>query len=134
MADSTPDIIPGAAEEAGSSNRAKIHLLDQAEIHDGMVEAYRAACIDQYLPEASVRGMTLEAVWLSPPLILRRGGNTLYFLWSFPDLDSFWRARFLDAEAKREWWAATAHMVRSRSRAFLSDFMRADHVHAPVTD
>ena len=100
----------------------RIFILDEAEIREGSVEAYRDAVISGYKPGATARGMMLEAIWLSPPLILDGGGNSLYVLWSYPDLGAFWRARFADTDAKSEWWKQTASMTVSRKRSFLTDF------------
>lgn len=116
--------MPGETEMRLSSRdaSAKIWILDEAEPVAGMIEHYRDACLDHYRPGAEARSMALEAVWLSPPLILDCGANSLYFLWSFSDLGAFWRARFADTEAKAAWWSATAHMVRERRRSILTDF------------
>lgn len=78
--------------------------------------------------------MALEAIWLAPPLILNGGGNLIYILWSFPSLEAFWSARFVEAEAKSAWWASTANMVRDRRRTILTDFTRASDVRAFVPD
>ena len=116
---------------SNSQDAKKIYVLDQADVNAGMVEIYRGACLNRYYPGAAARGMTLEAIWLTPPLILHGAGNTLYFLWSFPNLEEFWVGRFADVEAKGEWWASTAHMVQDRKRSILTNFMREDNVYPP---
>lgn len=124
----------GGGEQRFKAPQGRILVLDQAEVRAGQIDAYRDSCLNTYKPAAARRGMTLEAIWMAPPVVLDSGCNTLFLLWSFPDLAAFWRARFADVETKAEWWRSTAQLVVSRRRTFLTDVMNQYDVHTSVSD
>jgi hypothetical protein len=98
-----------------------IYILDEIEPNPGGVEAYRSAYLADYAPAARARGMTLESVRLSPPVALAGGGNIISFLWSVPDVATFWAARLAGEADKAAWWARSAELAVSRTRRFLTD-------------
>lgn len=107
---------------------SRITVIDEAWPFAGMVEAYRDAYLSGYAPRARQRGMTLEAVLLSPPLILAEGGNRLTFVWSLPDAAAFWAMRFAAYGAEQTWWEEGAAMAHSQTRSFHADFGGFDGV------
>lgn len=100
----------------------RIIVKDEVWPLAGMVEAYRDAYLSDYAPSARERGMTLEAVLLSPPLLLAEGGNCLTFVWSLEDAAAFWAMRFAAYGAKQTWWEEGAQMARRQTRTFHADF------------
>jgi hypothetical protein len=99
----------------------KIYILDEIQPKPGGVEAYRHAYLAEYAPGARARGMTLEAVRMSPPVELPEGGNRLVFLWSVPDVQGWWRMRIGSDAEKGAWWARSAELAVSRARRYLTD-------------
>lgn len=104
---------------------SRIIVLDEAWPLPGQVEAYRDAYLADYAPGARQRGMTLEAVLLSPPFILAEGGNRLAFVWSLPDIPAFWQMRFTEDAGKQAWWDRGATMTHRQERSFHTDFGEA---------
>lgn len=104
----------------------KVIVMDEAWPLAGMVEAYRDAYLADYAPGARRRGMTLEAVLLSPPLILAEGGNRITFVWSLADSAAFWPMRFTEDDGKRAWWERGATMTLRQERSFHVGFEGAD--------
>ncbi len=102
----------------------KVFILDEAVVRPGMAVAYRDAYMARYAPNAKQRGMTLEQVWLTPPLLLREGSNTVCFLWSVPGAAGWWamRAGMRNDPSVSDWWTESDTMTVSRRRAFLSSF------------
>lgn len=100
----------------------RITIIDEAWPLTGMVEAYRDAYLADYAPRARERGMVLEAVLLSPPLILAEGGNRITFVWSVPDAASFWTMRFADYDMQQIWWEDGAGMAHRQERTLHADF------------
>jgi hypothetical protein len=104
---------------------AKIYLLHEITPRPGLTIAYSDAYMRRYAPGARSRGMTLEFAWMTPPFLLQTGSNTLLFLWSMVDLDSWWAQR-LDARHvpdKEAWWLAedVKAMTSSRRLSFLTE-------------
>lgn len=106
---------------------SRIIVKDEVWPVAGMVEAYRDAYLSEYAPSARERGMTLESVLLSPPLVLAEGGNCLTFVWSLPDAAAFWAMRFAAYGAKYVWWEDGAKMAHRQTRSFHGDFGGPDH-------
>ena len=102
-----------------------IYILDEVEPKPGGVEAYRRAYLMEYAPAARGRGMTLEAVRLSPPVELAEGGNTLSFLWSVPDVKAWWAMRLGGEADKAAWWTRSAELATARSRRYFTDLSQA---------
>jgi hypothetical protein len=99
----------------------KIYILDEIQPLPGGVEAYRQAYLAEYAPAARGRGMTLEAVRLSPPTELVEGGATLSFLWSVPDVAAWWAMRLAGEADKKAWWTRSTELAVSRTRRYLTD-------------
>ena len=102
----------------------KVFILDEAVVRPGLAAAYRDAYMARYAPNAKKRGMTLENIWLTPPLELREGSNTVCFLWSVTGAMGWWamRAGMRDDASVSAWWTESDTMTVSRRRAFLSPF------------
>lgn len=101
---------------------SRIIVIDEVWPMTGQVEAYRDAYLADYAPAARRRGMTLESVMLSPPLVLAEGGNRLTFVWSLPDTPAFWAMRFADEATKHVWWDRGATMAHRQERTLHTDF------------
>jgi len=108
---------------------SRILVIDEVWPLTGMVETYRDAYLADYAPAARRRGMTLEAVLLTPPLVLAEGGNRLTFVWSIPDASGFWPVRFADEDTKHAWWDRSAAMTHRQERTLHTDFAGDDHGH-----
>jgi hypothetical protein len=99
-----------------------IYVLDRYAARPGRVEELRSGFEARYLPAARRRGLTLEGLWISPPLELPEQGNELFVLWSLPDEKAFWQMRFASGEDPEvlAWWRDADALVTSRERKFLS--------------
>lgn len=101
---------------------SRIIVIDEVWPLTGMVEAYRDAYLSDFAPRARQRGMTLEAVLLSPPVILEEGGNRITFIWSLPDAPAFWTMRFAEYDMEKVWWEDGAKMAHRQERSIHTDF------------
>jgi hypothetical protein len=129
------ETAPRAAERAAGSS--KVFMLDEIVVKPGLVAAYRDAYFDQYVPGAINRGMTLEAAWRTPPVDLPEKEATLYFVWSFPNLEAWWIMRVGaeryhgraenadDGAGKLAWWREAESMTVLRKRALLENYFPA---------
>lgn len=106
---------------------SRITVIDEAWPRAGMAEAYRDAYLATYAPDARARGMALEAVRLTPPVVLPQGGNRLSFVWSLPDAAAFWAMRLSERDGTDTWWERGAAMAERQRRTFHADFEGASH-------
>jgi hypothetical protein len=101
-----------------------IYILDRLVAQPGQGEALHRRYLDEYVPVASERGLTLEHRWVSPPMWLEGGqSNTLLFVWSVKGVEGYWgveaRARFDSASG--DWWREIEPMLVSRTRSVMSE-------------
>ena len=106
---------------------SRILVKDEVWPVVGKVEAYRDAYLANYAPGARERGMTLEAVLLSPPVVLAEGGNCLTFVWSLADPAALWAMRFAAYGATETWWEQGAGLAHRQTRTFHTDFGGPSH-------
>jgi hypothetical protein len=112
----------------------KVYIFDEIVVAQQDYGELRAAYLDQYVPSARLRGMTLDGAWSSPPIELPNRAMTLHFLWSVPDVSAWWAMRLSSArtqadldvpidgdEEKRRWWQYVDNMAISRKRTFMRD-------------
>lgn len=116
----------------------KVYIFDEIVVAQPNGARLRAAYLDDYVPIARMRGMTLEGAWTSPPCELPDRTMALHFLWSVPDVGGWWAMRLgaaranstLDApidgdEEKVRWWAFVDNLAISRKRTFMRDMAEA---------
>lgn len=96
--------------------------MDEAWPLPGRVEDYRDAYLTHFAPDARRRGMVLERVLLSPPMVLPDGGNRLTFIWSLADPAAFWAMRLSDQTEFPTWWERGAPLAERQQRTFHTDF------------
>jgi hypothetical protein len=114
----------------------KIYILDEIVVQQAESARLRDAYMEQYVPSAKSRGMTLEGAWRSPPIELADRTMTLHFLWSVPDVAGWWGMRLgaaranpdLDVaiegdEEKARWWGFVDSVATSRKRTFMVDLV-----------
>lgn len=107
------------AEEDGLSEKVYIH--DEIVVPHTRLAQIRTAYVEEYAPGARERGMMLEGAWRSPPIDLPDRESTLHFLWSVPDVGSWWSMRLASVEAKSHWWSFVDSIAISRKRTVMVD-------------
>jgi hypothetical protein len=101
-----------------------IYVVDRIVARPGEGEELFRRYVDEYVPVAQGRGLTLEHRWVSPPVWLRGGqSNTLMFVWSVTGAGGYWAA---EGQARADqgagdWWRTIEPMCVSRTRAVMSE-------------
>lgn len=68
------------------------YILDELTVAPGGLTGIRARVEREYVPGAVARGLTLERTLVST-VELHDEPNQLLFLWSFPDVATYWASR-----------------------------------------
>ena len=100
-----------------------IRILDELTVAPGQLAEVRQLMAEGYMAGAAERGMTLEQMWLTPPVELFDQPNTLVYLWSVPDAPAWWAMRGAAGRDTRvaEFWAEVDTHCVERQRRFLVD-------------
>lgn len=101
----------------------RIYVYDEIAVPHTRWKQLRGAYLEQYVPGARARGMTLEGAWRSPPIDLPDRASTLHFLWSLPDAAAWWKMRLDAIEEKTRWWSFVDSIAVSRKRTVMIDAM-----------
>jgi hypothetical protein len=96
-----------------------LYVIDRIVTKPGCGRQFVDALLDQYLPSAQRRGMTLADVLVSPPLWCDKDPNTLTVTWTVDGTAGWWsmtRQGRRDSTL-RQWWDAMAPLIIERSRS-----------------
>lgn len=107
-----------------------VYVLDELAVPPGRLKDVRSLIEGVYRPGAEARGLHLEQICLTPPIVLEDEPTTMVLWWSLPDAAAFWsmkRKSTADPEVAA-FWREVDGVVVSRSRRFLSPI---DDVPAP---
>lgn len=99
-----------------------IYVLDELSVPPGRLQDVHRLFEAGYRPGAEARGLHLEQIGITPPIVLDDEPTTLVLWWSLPDAASFWsmkRKATADPEVAA-FWRDVDGLVVSRSRRFLS--------------
>lgn len=100
-----------------------IGILDQIDVDASNLAALNELFSARYVPSANERGMTLSRRWISPPLALASGPNTLWLLWQLADVAAVWAMRFRAGADPLipAFWSAVDGLCVRRQRHYLVD-------------
>lgn len=99
---------------------SKIVVMDELWVEGARAREVRALYIERYAPSARKRGMELAFALIDPPVALNDGSNRLTFVWTLPDLPTWWDMRIkalMDPEVIPVWQELDSRIQR-RSRSF----------------
>jgi hypothetical protein len=98
-----------------------IRLIYELDVPPTRLQEVHGMFTTDYLPAATMRGMTFEGAHITPPVELEDAPTTLVLQFSLPDVDAVWamkRQVTTSAEVAR-FWETIDSIVPSRRRRFL---------------
>ena len=97
-----------------------IGILDQLRVKPGELAACDRQYREVYFPLAQSRGMKLEHAWMTPPFVESDRSGTLFYMWSVPDPQGWWRMRYGGLDPRvRTFWRELEPCLLERQRLFL---------------
>jgi hypothetical protein len=76
-----------------TSPEAPVVIVDELVARPGRAAEVLSRYRQEYVPAARERGLRLLHEWVSPPVLLEHGSNTLVVVWGVDGPDGWWRAR-----------------------------------------
>ena len=96
-----------------------IQILDEILLAPEHIPTLLALLEQRYLPQAVVRGLTLQQRWVSPPVAVPGELSRLWLLWQVPDVWGYYAMRLGAGAEVREFWAAVDECSQHRHRHVL---------------
>lgn len=101
-----------------------VWIVDAITVRPGQGPAFLKAYMEQYVPGAVSRGMTLAHRMVEPAMWLVDEPNRLLFVWTVPDAGTVWTSKHVARmdPAVSAWWAEEAPaFILSRRRSIMAD-------------
>jgi hypothetical protein len=105
-----------------ASTAETIYVMDRIVLRPGMLEPYRRAWEERYLPGARARGMELVRAWVTPPVEVSGESNEVIQVWALSGAGAFWamRAQAGADPSVAAWWQEIDRYALRRERCLLS--------------
>jgi hypothetical protein len=100
-------------------SEGEVYVVDRVVTRAGRGREFVEAYLSGYAPGATIRGMTLRDVLVSPPIWFADQLNVVTITWSLPSARAWWEMTWKgrpDPELAR-WWDSTGHLVVERDRS-----------------
>lgn len=96
-----------------------IFVIDRIVARPGRGKALFDRYVQDYVPLATGRGLTLQHRLVSPPVWLEEQSNTLLFIWSVQGAGAYWGAEAIAryTPGTSDFWREIEPMVESRTRS-----------------
>ena len=96
-----------------------IYVIDQVVLEPGRARTFIDAYLSDYAPRVRERGLTLERILVSPPVLIDGETNTVTVTWTAAGTRSWWAAAVSARHdpVPAQWWASMAPLIVERTRS-----------------
>ncbi len=97
----------------------EVYVVDRVVTRAGRGREFVDAYLSGYAPGATVRGMTLRDVLVSPPIWSADQTNTVTITWSLPSPQAWWEMTWQGRPDPSigKWWTNIGELVEERTRS-----------------